>query len=54
MSKPPSPRVIGIWIVGDGIAGVAVLASGKPSLWPAIIIFLLTLCVTLLALPQGD
>ena len=36
------------------IAGVAVLASGKPSLWPAIIIFLLTLCVTLLALPQGD
>jgi hypothetical protein len=42
------------WIVGAGIAGVFVLASGVQSWWPAVIIFLLTLCVTLVALPQDD
>jgi hypothetical protein len=33
---------------------VAVLASGGRSWYPAVIIFLLTMCVTLLALPQDD
>jgi predicted metal-binding membrane protein len=52
MLEPPSLRVMGIWIVGAGIAGVVVLASGRQSWWPAVIIFLLTLCVMLVALPN--
>jgi len=43
-----------IVIVGAGIAGVSVLASGVQSWWPAVIIFLLTLCVLLIAQPQDD
>jgi len=54
MFEPPSLRVIGIWVVGAAIAGVAVLASGRQSWWPAVIILLLTMCVTMLALPQDD
>jgi hypothetical protein len=47
------PVIIG-QIVGAGIASVFVLASGVQSWWPAVIIFLPTLCVTLVALPQDD
>jgi hypothetical protein len=43
-----------IVIVGAGIAGVSVLASGVQSWWPAVIIFLLTLGVLLIAQPQDD
>jgi hypothetical protein len=53
MFEPPSLRVIEIWTVGALIAGVAVLASGRQSWWPAVIIFFLTLCVSI-ALPQDD
>ena len=35
MFEPPGLRVIVIWIVGAVIAGVAVLASGRQSWWPA-------------------
>jgi membrane protein YdbS with pleckstrin-like domain len=54
MFEPPSPRVIVIWIVGAVIAGVAVLLSPRQSWWPAIIILLLTMCVTVFVLPQDD
>jgi hypothetical protein len=54
MFEPPSLRIIGIWIVGALIAGVAVLASGGRSWYPAVIILLLTMCATLLVLPQDD
>jgi hypothetical protein len=49
-----SAGAIVIVIVGAGIAGVSVLASGVQSWWPAVIIFLLTLCVLLIAQPQDD
>jgi hypothetical protein len=48
MFEPPGLRVIVIWIVGALIAGGAVLASGRQSWWPAVIILLLTMCVTAL------
>jgi membrane protein YdbS with pleckstrin-like domain len=54
MFEPPSLRVIVIWIVGALTAGGAVLAYPKQSLWPAVIILLLTMCVTVLVLPQDD
>jgi hypothetical protein len=54
MFEPPSLRVIVIWIVGAGIAGAAVLASGRQSWYPALIILLLTMCVTVLVLPHDD
>ena len=47
--EPPSLRVMGIWIVGALTAGVAVLAYGGRSWWPAVIILLVTMCVTVLA-----
>ena len=49
MFEPPSPRIIGIWTVGALLAGGAVLASGRQSWYPAVIILLLTMCVTVLA-----
>ena len=54
MFEPARPRAMVIVIVGAGIAGVSVLASGVQSWWPAVIIFLLTLCVLLIAQPQND
>jgi len=54
MFEPPSQRVMGIWFVAAATAGVAVLASGRQNWWPAVIILLLTMYVTLLALPQDD
>jgi len=52
MLEPARLRAMVIVIVGAGIAGVAVLASGGRSWYPAVIIYLLTLCV--LALQQDN
>ena len=54
MLEHPSLRAMLILIVGAGIAGVAVLASGRQSWWPAVIIYLLTLCVLLIEQPQDN
>jgi hypothetical protein len=54
MFEPSRLRAMVIILVGAGIAGAWVLASGVQSWWPAVIIFLLTLCVLLIAQPQDD